>query len=180
MVFRVAVALVTGLSLGVIALHYFTTTPATAKVNLRPIRLDLRTFKTLVYLTAILSVVVLILTGFYAVIVTGATLTGYLLMLHVTAAPVFAASLAVAALCLAQSNSFATCSAFPTLRSKILFWLMLALSLPVILSSVLSMFSFFGTNGQAILYCLHRYSTILFTNVAIWYVYLAACSRKEN
>jgi hypothetical protein len=180
MIFRVAAAILTGLSLSVIAVHYFAVKPAAAKVSLRPIRFDLHTLKTLAYLAAIFSAAALVLTGFYAVIVTGRALTGYLLMLHVTAAGVFAASLAVSALFLAQSNSFAACSGLHTLSPKICFWLMLALSLPVMLSGVLSMFSLFGTNWQAVLYYLHRYSTILFTNAAMWYAYLTVCSQKEN
>jgi len=179
-IFRAVTAAATGFSLIAVAVHYFVAKPTVTRLSPGPIRFDLCTFKTLAYLAAILSAAVLMLTGFYAVIVTGKALTGYLLMVHATAAPVFAASLAISALFLAGSNSLSNAPTRAALISRICFWSMLVLSLPVILSSTLSMFSIFGTEGQAFLYYLHRYSTLLLSVAAIWYVYLAACYQKQN
>ncbi|MHC4240638.1 MAG: hypothetical protein ACYSUC_12980, partial [Planctomycetota bacterium] len=54
-------------------------------------------FKKLLYLLAMLCVVVLAVTGFYPVLILGEHISGYLLMIHVTAGGVFAACLVLLA-----------------------------------------------------------------------------------
>ena len=155
----------------------------------------------LVYLLALLCFVVLAVTGFYPTLVLGRHLSGYLLMLHATFAPVFAACLAALAVMWAHNCRFDNFR--PWLRKllrreaadkpapipdgrpltpgqKTCFWLIVILALPVILSPVCSMFPLFGTVGQEFLLNLHRYSTLLLTLVAIVHTYLIILSQIKE
>jgi len=144
----------------------------------------------LVYLLALLCFIVLVITGFYPVLFLKEHLSGYLLMVHATFAPVFAGCLAVLALMWAGNCTFDKTD-WPWLQKllrrepvdkpagtkyqlvrKICFWLIVLLALPVILSIVLGMFPLFGTEGQELLLNLHRYSTLLLAAVAILHTYL--------
>jgi len=139
----------------------------------------------LVYLLALLCFVVLAINGFYPAVVLGERISGYYLMLQVTAGGVFAACLAVLVLMWAHRCRFDK-SDWQQLRrliwreagesselgQKICFWLIIFLALPVILSIVLSMFPLFGTDGQEFLLQLHRYSVLLFALVVIVHTYL--------
>ena len=148
-------------------------------------------FKKLLYLVAMLCVVVLAVTGFYPVLILGKHISGYLLMIHVTAGGVFAACLVLLAFTFAHSHRFNE-NDWPWLASlirrrlqkdpflprntdlprKICFWLLAVLALPVMLSVVLSMFPIFGTASQNLLADTHRYSTLAFAAVAIIHTYL--------
>ncbi|MHC4622231.1 MAG: hypothetical protein ACYTEQ_31235 [Planctomycetota bacterium] len=148
-------------------------------------------FKKLLYLLAMLCGVVLAVTGFYPVLILGKHISGYLLMIHVTAGGVFAACLALLALAFAHSHRFNE-NDWPWLTSmvrgqlqkpkllpessdllrKMCFWLLIVLALPLMLSVVLSMFPLFGTAGQLLLADTHRYSTLAFAVVAIIHTYL--------
>jgi len=145
----------------------------------------------LLYLLALLCFLVLLITGFYPVLIRGEHLGGYLLMLHATFAPVFAACLAALAVMWADNCRFnkddwpwlqriikrETASNKPdtethTLIQRICFWLIVVLALPVILSAVLSMFPLFGTRGQEFLLDTHRYSALLLALIIIVHTYL--------
>ena len=149
----------------------------------------------LLYLLTLLCFVVLVLTGFYKPLVMDEHLSGYLLMVHATFAPVFAICVALLAVLWAHHNRFKAVD-WPWLVSflrrfihmktadtqgqeqrsclvqKIAFWLIIFLTLPVILSIVLGMFPIFGTEGQQVLLNLHRYCTLALTLTAIVHVYL--------
>jgi len=149
----------------------------------------------LVYLVALVSFVVLALTGFYPVLVLGEHISGYLVMLHATFAPVFAVCLAVLALMWAGNCRF-TAGDWPWLErivqritsvktgdkaakskrsglgQKITFWLIIFLALPLALSIVLSMFHIFGTHWQELLLGLHRGTALVFTVVVIIHTFL--------
>jgi cytochrome b subunit of formate dehydrogenase len=149
----------------------------------------------LLYLLTLLCFVVLAVTGFYRPLVMDEHLSGYLLMIHATFAPVFAICVAILALMWAHQNRFKTADWPGLLRvlrrfikmktadeqddggqsylvQKIAFWLIIFLTLPVILSIVLGMFPIFGTEGQQFLLNLHRYSTLALTLTAIVHIYL--------
>lgn len=144
----------------------------------------------LVYLVALVCFVVLALSGFYPVLVLGEHISGYLVMLHATFAPVFAICLAVLAVMWAGNCRFAagdwpwfdrivqritsvesTPKAAQSKNScvgqKISFWLIIFLALPLALSIVLSMFHIFGTHWQELLLGLHRCTALVFTVVVI-------------
>jgi len=153
----------------------------------------------LIYLLALLCFVILLITGFYPVLVHGEHLSGYLLMLHATFAPVFAGCLAVLAVMWAHNCRFNR-GDWPWLQriihreiasneavaekkglvQKICFWLIVVLALPVILSIVLSMFPLFGTKGQDFLLNMHRYSTLLLALIAIVHTYLIIRTKIEH
>ena len=148
----------------------------------------------LVYLAVLFCFIVLAITGFYPTLILGKHITGYLIMVHATFAPIFAVCLAVLAIMWARRWRFAsgdwpwfervvrwaTLTNNPgddtprksyDLGRKISFWLIIFLALPLILSIILSMFPFFGTNWQEILLSTHRYTAMVFSMVAILHTY---------
>jgi len=157
----------------------------------------------LVYLLMLLCFVVLAVTGFYPALILGKSLSGYLLMLHATFAPVFAACLAILAVMWA-SHCYFTWGDWPWLQrlirrvilpvtankkpvcessnlgQKITFWLIVLLALPLILSAVSSMFPLFGTHGQELLLDVHRYSALLLALVAIVHTYLVIRTQMKQ
>ncbi|MGA2173090.1 MAG: cytochrome b/b6 domain-containing protein [Sedimentisphaerales bacterium] len=152
----------------------------------------------LVFLVAMLCFAVLVVTGFVPMIFLGKSITGWWLMIHATAAPVFAACMAVLAVLWADRNRLdknywpwlnhilhrqPKSVALPEkheLKLRICFWIVLSLSLPVILTAVLGMFKLFGTDGQELLLQLHRYCTLLLSLFAIVYLYLAALTEMNR
>jgi cytochrome b subunit of formate dehydrogenase len=152
----------------------------------------------LVFLLAILCFVVLVITGFTPMIFLGKSITGWWLMIHATAAPVFAACIAALAVLWADKNRLDK-NYWPWLNRallrqpksmtppekyelglKISFWAILVLSLPMILSTILGTFPLFGTWWQGVLLQLHRYSTLLLSLFAIIYLYLAAMTEMNR
>ena len=134
----------------------------------------------LVYLVAVLCGIVLAVTGFYPVCILGEHISGYPMMLHATCAPVFAACMAALAVMWAGRCCFedGDCPVIKRLvgwltgskdsepkdkckcsstGQKVFFWLLIVLSLPLILSIVLSMFPIFGTHWQKVLLSVHRW-----------------------
>ena len=149
----------------------------------------------LVYLLALLCFVVLAITGFYPTVVLGEHISGYLVMIHATFAPIFAICLAVLAVMWARDSRFTVGdwpwfhrfvqrvtlvkgpaerenSKSPGLGLKISFWLIIFLALPLALSIVLSMYPFFGTHWQELLLGIHRYTALMFSLAAIVHVYM--------
>lgn len=143
----------------------------------------------LVYLAALFCLVVLAVTGFYPVLIRGEHISGYLVMVHATFAPVFAVCLAVMAVMWAAKCRFsrgdwpwfdrlvqrvtlvqsagAECPGSAGLWHKMFFWLTIFLALPLGLSIVLSMFPLFGTHGQEYLLGLHRWMAYVFAPIAL-------------
>jgi cytochrome b subunit of formate dehydrogenase len=150
--------------------------------------------KKLLYLLAIFCFIVLAVTGFYPLLVLNEHISGYLMMIHATFAPVFAICLAVLAVMWARNNRLVEAD-FPLLQriirrvtrvrtpakpisgsshlfQKIAFWLIVFLALPLILSIICSMFPLFGTHWQELLLAMHRYTALVFALVAIVHAYL--------
>jgi len=156
----------------------------------------------LVYLAVLLCFVVLAVTGFYPVLVLGEHISGYLVMVHATFAPVFAVCLAVLAVMWASHGRF-TRGDWPwferivqrvtlagsghekrprkssCLGQKITFWLIVFLALPLGLSIVLSMFPLFGTHGQELLLGTHRYTAYIFALIVIVHTFLLMRTGKK-
>jgi cytochrome b subunit of formate dehydrogenase len=149
----------------------------------------------LVYLLALLCFMVLAITGFYPTLVLGEHISGYLVMIHATFAPIFAVCLAVLAVMwasrcrlsysdwpgfqrfvqrvtLVKSSGNKTPHKSSGLGQKIAFWLIIFLALPLILSIILSMFPIFGTHWQELLLGTHRYTALVFAMVVIVHTYL--------
>lgn len=154
----------------------------------------------LVYLLAVLCFLVLAFTGFYPSLILGEHISGYPVMIHATFAPVFAVCLAVLAVMWARNCRFVrgdwpsferlvqrvtlvSSDGIPSkgtgLGQKIAFWLLIFLSLPLILSIVLSMFHLFGTHWQELLLSIHGFIAILFSLVAIVHTFLLIRARAK-
>jgi cytochrome b subunit of formate dehydrogenase len=138
----------------------------------------------LIYMLALLSFIILAITGFYPTLVKGEHISGYLLMIHATFAPILAICLAILAVMWAGNSRFKSVD-WPwfsrlvervtltrtndksdteksLLAQKTGFWLIIFLALPLILSMVLSMLPYFGTNWQELFLFIHRYTALIF------------------
>lgn len=153
----------------------------------------------LVYSLTVVSFILLALTGFVPVVFFGKPVSGFVLLFHAFAAPVFAVGLAILALLWAHHHRFdkndwqsslhvfrrkaASQKSSPRitrLGQKISFWLILLLSLPVIVSIILSMVPLFGTQGQTVLLHLHGYAALLLVIAAVTSFYLLKLARKAD
>ena len=141
----------------------------------------------IVFPIMILCIFILAVTGFFSVIVLGKPISGYLLILHVAVAPLFAVCMTVISLVWSHQHAFGeddkkTLKFFITRKrgkknanailKNLFFWMMIILSLPVILSIALSMFPIFGSIGQHSLLQWHRYCALAYGMVFLGYLYL--------
>jgi cytochrome b subunit of formate dehydrogenase len=152
--------------------------------------------KKLCYLVAMICFIVLAITGFYPVLVKGEHISGYLMMVHATFAPVFALCLAILALTWAGGHRFVASDCPWLMRLlrrmtrlripaddrpwrcslvvyKLSFWFILFLALPLILSIVVSMFHLLGTDWQHQTLALHRWTSLVFAIAVVIHTYLA-------
>ena len=158
-------------------------------------------FRKLIYLLALFSFVVLAITGFYPTLVLGEHISGYLIMIHATFAPILAICLTVLAVMWAHKGIFnnadwpwfnkmvervtlAKCNTGTSdkkscLGQKITFWMILFLSLPLILSIVSSMLPYFGTHWQETFLFIHRYTALVFAIVVIIHTHLVIRAQAE-
>lgn len=120
----------------------------------------------------------LALSGFLPILILGGHLSGVMLIIHVTIAPFFAVSLMISLLLWAHFQQFdnedfsnfkkyfakkESVRKYPNIRiscNRVLFWLFAVIALPAILSMVISMYPFIGTEGQNFLLNTHRYSVL--------------------
>ncbi len=130
----------------------------------------------------------LALTGFAPVLILSQHLSGVVLIIHVTIAPLFALSLSAVALLWAHRLGFDerdwTCVvALWNRRSpqremlirfamKVAFWLLLLFSLPLMLTVILGLFPLFGAEGEELLIRGHGYSALLLVLVALAEIHL--------
>ncbi|HOT72788.1 MAG TPA: hypothetical protein PLX18_06425 [Anaerohalosphaeraceae bacterium] len=122
----------------------------------------------LVLLLALLAFAILFLTGFGPLLF-GSRLSGWLLMIHATFAPILMGCLALLAIGWAHEMVF---RGLEDVLLKLYFWILLTLSLPLALSMIVSMFNWFGTEGQDFLYVLHRWCALAFTCLALLFLYI--------
>jgi cytochrome b subunit of formate dehydrogenase len=156
----------------------------------------LNTLMRFFYLTALGCVLVLAITGFLPVIIFGAAVSNFALMLHLLLAPLFAIGLAALALFWAQrhrfnQNDWASLQQWfrdkkftaspenPNVWQKICFWLSVLLAVPLIASTVLMMYPFYGTAGQESLLRWHGYVGLLLLAAAVWHTYLVLASKRQ-
>ena len=148
----------------------------------------------MVYASVVFCFFVLAGTGFAPILLSGDHLTGILLVIHVTVAPLFALSLSAAALLWAQTLRFdgedwrvVRHLGDPGLRektvrfaSKVGFWLILLLSLPLMLTIILELFPLFGTEGVAILIQLHGYSALFLMLATLAHLYITCAYAQQS
>lgn len=158
--------------------------------------------KKLCYLVSVVCFLVLGVTGFYSLLVHGEHISGYLMMIHATFAPIFAICLAVLAITWAGQYRFSKgdcpwlqgllrrvtrlrilaeaaegpCKCAAT-AEKMAFWVIVVLALPLILSVVLSMLPLYGTHWQEFAMAVHRWTALVFAVVVLVHTYLAVRTR---
>lgn len=144
------------------------------------------------FLFTILSFIILAVTGFLQVLVTGQHLGGILLIIHVTIAPVFVLSVTITVLLMVHKMRFnyndletfknrsakTWDEAKVNIFKKIDFWMAFTMVIPAILAIILMMFPLFGTYGQEQLLDIHRYSTLILFLLFQHQIYIIA--KKEN
>jgi len=141
----------------------------------------------------LLQFFIMLFTGFVPLLFTGDNLTGTFLLIHVTIAPLISMSFALMIVLLANANRFDDSDITSsntdgengtTLKSsayiKINFWLITVLSLPAMISIILSMFPLFGTEGQINLLDIHRYSVLIISVLVIFQIGLLSINSKQN
>ena len=180
--------------------HLFTLLFIERKLNLTKV------VRKLVYLVLLIHFVILAVTGFYPRLVLGKQISGYWLMLHVTFAPVFTVCLAVLAVMWAHTFRFNS-SDWTLLQHKLqrvlqrivglktdaeplrgcfcigqktLFWLIILLALPLILSIILGMFPLFDTNQQKLFLHAHRYTALVLVLVTVIHTYLVVRTQMKE
>jgi hypothetical protein len=112
------------------------------------------------YFLMVFSGLVLTFTGILTFATGHAPMTHWVLMLHVSAAPVFAVALAFVALTWSDRSRFGCARVRRSNITKALLWFILLCGLAVILTGVIPMMPLYGTVGQHFLYLTHRYSGI--------------------
>lgn len=160
--------------------------------------------KKLCYLLAVVCFVVLAFTGFWPLLVRGDDhISGYLMMIHATFAPIFAFCLAILAITWASRYRFVAddcpyvqrllrrvtrlhvpvpegaCRCASTVQ-KLAFWAIVVLALPLILSIVLSMYPLYGTYYQELTLVIHRWTSVAFFVAVILHTYLAVRVRMAQ
>ncbi|MFH0989998.1 MAG: hypothetical protein V1799_08285 [bacterium] len=145
--------------------------------------------KRAISILTVLCALILAFTGFFPVTILGTHLTGILLVIHVTIAPLFALCLCAVALLWAHKLRFIqedwtvfrniikhqsiTEERLARFFHKLAFWIILVLSLPLILTVILELFPLFGTEGEEFLISLHGYSALFLALVGLIHTYLA-------
>lgn len=114
----------------------------------------------LAYAVMFIAIIVLAATGIGTFALGKAPMTHWILMLHVSFAPLFALGLAAVSLTWSGKTNGSCFNRF-------LFRLVLLCGLVVILSGVVPMTPLFGTHGEHTLYLTHRYSAIVLTALAV-------------
>lgn len=146
--------------------------------------------RTLVYLVAMLSFCVLLVTGFLPRLLLDRAIWGYLTMLHAIFSPVFVCCVTILAIMWAD-NCVLNKNYLPWLNKllkrnpkstepprkyeftqKLSFWLILILVLPLTISILLMMFPIFGPHGQEVLLEIHRYIALAVAFFGLLHTYL--------
>jgi len=154
--------------------------------------------KKLLYLLAMLLFIISAVTGFYSRVVLNEPISGYWLMLHVTFASAFAPVMAIIAVLWAQNFRYddsdrsllqhifqrgyervtglkpageALCGNF-RIGQKTLFWLIILLSQPLILSVIIVMIPLFETSMLKHILEIHPYTALVFAMAVIVHTYL--------
>ena len=133
----------------------------------------------LIYAVFLIAVLLMALSSFGMILV-GQSMHGWMLILHMSVAGLFAVMLTALAVLWAEQASF---TRDPATRfytgEKVAFWLTVAAGFSTILSAMLGMMSWFGTVGQSILLDVHRYSALVLLICAIFHGYRLLIGRPR-
>lgn len=134
-------------------------------------------------------------TGFAAVLANAPSLSGYLLMAHVTSAGAFAgAALAIAVLWLSRnritledwrrmcdvSRPAAVAESVTVFMRKAFFWMALASAVPTLATALLAMFPVASPAQQLILVQAHRISALFLVVCSVLFAYCALAAEWDN
>jgi hypothetical protein len=126
----------------------------------------------LIYLLFLLAVALQAISSFGMILV-GQRMHGWMLVIHMSVAGLFAVTLTVLAVLWAEQASFERNDTPPRFYAgeKVAFWLTLLAGLSTILSAMLGMMSWFGSEGQIVLLRVHRYSALLLLICVVFHGY---------
>ncbi len=188
--FQTITILAVGGAAAVLALHFLVAGRRRLREAKAAPRRPLGRWQRLLYAVTILSLLVLVFTGFWPA-VRGEPLRGWLLMIHNSAAPAFAIGLLVLAFLWAErrparlvESPVATGAPGATVPAagfgrgqRLVFWAAALLATTLVLTMMFSMVQIFGTPGQELLFEIHRYSALAMVLVAMVHGYLVALGR---
>lgn len=155
------------------------------------------TLRKLIYFVMLFSFAVLTVTGLYPSLAKGQSMSGYLLMVHATFAPVFAVSLMLVTLMFAHVHKFGpddwclrtgsqrkpseklTSPKDSNLGVKIWFWLMILFSVPVLLSVLLGMYPITSMTENEFLLQVHKYCALPLVACTVVHAYWMFVSRSR-
>ena len=136
-------------------------------------------FRKMIYLLTMTLFLILAVTSYLQIVMTGGPLSGWLLIIHVSVAPFFAISLMMAILLWAHLRRFdqqdwqylqqvvgkkkipAILAEKNDVWEKLNFWLFMVSAIPAILSIIFQLYPVFDTDGMKFLLQVHRYSTLI-------------------
>ncbi len=133
---------------------------------------DMGVFRELVFIASLAVFALLFVTGFFMPLLLGEKTGGYLLMVHLTFAPVFIVISLFAVFLFAKAHLPDGYKGKLDFFSQALFWLLFITSVPLFASILLSMLKLFGTETQYLLLDVHRYSATAFTMIFILLIYV--------
>lgn len=136
--------------------------------------------RTLAYLLMLLGAAALAVTGLGTLAFGKAPMSGWVLMLHVSAAPAFAIGLACVALTWAGCSCAGAKDSPPHRAARVVFWLVLASGWVVILSGVAPMTPLCGTDGQRTLVSVHYYGALLLTAAVALHVFSLVMAKRRG
>jgi hypothetical protein len=138
----------------------------------------------LIYLLFLIAVILQAISSF-GMIIAGQRMHGWMLVLHMSVAGLFAVTLTVLAVLWGEQASFERAPAVPaTARfysgEKVAFWLTLLAGFSTILSAMLGMMTWFGSEGQITLLRIHRYSALLLLICTVFHGYRLLAGRPRE
>jgi len=181
---------------GLCALHYLIVgqrAPKPALGRLSVPRYNL--WERFLHLVLLATFLVLAVTSFWASIGWGGPMEGYCLMIHTTCGAVFAVAVAAMLITWAADHAFGAhdfrwlcrggcCSTRGDLPAgrfnageKIYFWVAGLATLVLLLTMLLSMIHLLGTDGQHLMYDLHRYVALALMIATIWHTYATVVAK---
>lgn len=142
------------------------------------------------YLLTLTLFLILAISAYLQVLISDGPLTGWLLIVHVTSAPLFALSLMLTVLLWAHRQRFnqqdwlylqqiikqkrilLMRNSDTAFWYKLIFWIFVLSAIPAILSIILQLYPIFGSAGMESLLIIHRYSTLILFVVVVIHGYL--------
>lgn len=144
-----------------------------------------------IHIVTVAGFLALVVTGFYAVLVQGSALHGWLWVIHAASAPVFSIGLVMLVATWARDGYFAPCDVEWAMKfggylwgekhapaerfnggQKAYLWAVGALGLTALVTGLGRAVPVLDATGQEVLYQIHRYAGLLFAMAGIVHLYL--------